>query len=175
MARKGFLLPTLILGPADVNRTLVEMQQLDDYLLQTYKKVPDEIKLPKTSRTLEALAEVNDADLLALEDRQRLQAFLVSLQQHAPVLHISFAAEPSAAFTSRIVGWLRANVSKYVLLQVGLQPSIAAGCVLRGTNKVFDMSLRRYLQDQKPLMAQLMAKVREAPEAVLADAPEAAK
>lgn len=166
MAHKGFVLPTLILGPADVNRTLLELEALDEYIVQAKTQKGVEAKLPKTSRTLESLAEINEADLLMPDDSQHLKAFLQSVQQHAPVLHISFAAEPSAAFTARIVEWLRANVSKYTLLQVGLQPSIAAGCVLRSTNKVFDMSLRRYLQDSKPKMVELMRQARSADEVV---------
>lgn len=153
---KRYVLPTMILGPADVNRTLLELQELEEYLRQAYIRKDGSVKLPKTSRTLDSLAEANKADLLQADDREHLIAFLQSVQQHAPVLHISFAAEPSAAFTARIVEWLRANVSKYVLVQVGLQPSIAAGCIVRSTNKVFDLSLRRHLTQKRSVMTDLL-------------------
>lgn len=162
MAHKGFLLPSIIMGPADINRSLIELQSLEEYLLQARTVETDNIKLPKTSRTLDALADINQADLLQAADILHLKLFLKSVQQHAPVLHISFAAEPSAAFSARIVEWLRSNVSKYTLVQVGLQPSIAAGCVLRGTNKVFDMSLRRYLLEGKPKLIDIMRKLPDA-------------
>lgn len=152
MARKNMLLPTLILGPADVNRTLLELQELEDFLSQSALRQQTAIQLPKMSRTLESLALTNKTDLLSAEERAELTAFLHSVQLHAPVLHISFASEPSAAFTARIVEWFRTNVSKYSLVQVGLQPSIAAGCIVRSTNKVFDLSLRRSLDKNKVLM-----------------------
>jgi F0F1-type ATP synthase delta subunit len=148
-----FVLPALITGPADVTRTLLEIEQLEDYLRQAaMRKGGDASKLPKTSRTLERLAELNEANLLQAADRQRLVAFLKSLQQHAPVLHVSFASEPSAAFTAKVVEWLRANISKYVLVQVGMQPSIAAGCIVRTTSRSFDFSLRKNLDNSRGLL-----------------------
>ena len=148
-----FVLPTLVAGPGDVSRVLLELEQLEDFLREaTLRKGGVGTKLPKTSRTLERLAEINDANLLQVTDRQRLQAFMQSLQQHAPVLHISFSSEPSAAFTAKIIDWLRANISKYVLVQIGLQPSIAAGCVVRTTNKSFDFSLRKNLTKSRGLL-----------------------
>jgi F0F1-type ATP synthase delta subunit len=155
-----FVLPPLITGPGDVSRVLLELDQLEDFLRSAaLRKSEATVKLPKMSRTLERLAEINDANLLADTDRQRLQAFLTSLQQHAPVLHISFASEPSAAFTAKIVEWLRANISKYVLVQIGLQPSIAAGCVVRTTNKSFDFSLRKNLANNRGLLLEALKPV----------------
>lgn len=170
MAHKDFVLPIHILGPADVNRALLELQVLEEYLLQVRKADPEGVKLPKTSRTLDSLADANKADLSSNDDIDHLKAFLQSVQQHAPVLHVSFAAEPSAAFTAKIVAWLRSNVSKYVLVQVGLQPSIAAGCVIRGTNKVFDMSLRRSLRQNKPLLMDIMRQMDKRPSPLAAEA-----
>jgi F0F1-type ATP synthase delta subunit len=165
---RKFLLPTLVAGPADVSHVLLELEQLEDFLrAASLRKGGESIKLPKTSRTLERLAELNDANLLAQADRQRLTIFLQSLQQHAPVLHISFAAEPSAAFTAKIVEWLRGNISQYVLVQIGLQPSIAAGCVVRTTSKSFDFSLRKYLSKNRSLLTQAIQAmtVRQEPKA----------
>lgn len=156
MARKAFVLPTTITGPADVNRTLLELQQLEDYLRQAYIRKDGSVKMPKTSLLVDSLAEANGSDLTDGDERERLIAFVLSLQQHAPVLHISFATEPSAMFTAHIVEWLRSNISNYVLVQVGLQPSIAAGCIIRSTNKLFDLSLRRHLRQKRSLMLDAM-------------------
>ncbi len=160
-----FTLPTLVTGPGDVSRVLLELDQLEDFLRSAaLRKSGASVKLPKMSRTLERLAEINDANLLDAADRQRLQAFLTSLQQHAPVLHISFASEPSAVFTAKIIEWLRANISKYVLVQVGLQPSIAAGCIVRTTNKSFDFSLRKNLANSRGLLLEALKPASAAPE-----------
>src|SRR5438045_890129 len=112
MARK-FVLPLLVVGPADVKRLAMEMEALDEFLRQAELRSGNDgsdIKLPKTSRTMDSLAELNNADLLNGADRDQLKAFLNSLQNHAPVIHISFASEPSAAFTVKIVEWLRTNI-----------------------------------------------------------------
>ena len=71
-------------------------------------------------------------------------------------MHISFAAEPSVKALETILVWLRDNIHPKVLLQVGLQPAVAAGCVLRTPNKVFDMSLRAYLDRQGDYLVQLI-------------------
>jgi F0F1-type ATP synthase delta subunit len=72
------------------------------------------------------------------------------------LLHISFAAEPSTQALEKILVWFRANIHPQALLQVGLQPTIAAGCVLRTPNKVFDMSLRNHLIEQQKYLMQLI-------------------
>lgn len=159
-----FVLPLTVVGPADVNRLQLELEALEDHLRQQTQteQVP---KLPKMSRMLDSLAEHNTADLLQQADRDRLEAFLKALQQHAPTIHISFAAEPSAVFTQKVLTWLRGNISSYILLQIGLQPTIAAGCVVRTTNKIFDMSLRQYLSDSRHLLVEALHNLKAEEEA----------
>lgn len=158
---QAFILPVLMVGPADINRGLLELQQLDATLQQAGIRKEQTVKLPTISRTIESLAEVNAVNLLESDDRQALIAFVQSMQQQAPVLHISFAAEPSAAFIAQIIDWLRLNISQYVLVQIGLQPSIAAGCIVRSTNKIFDLSLRQHLKEKRPVMLDLMQHMRQ--------------
>jgi F0F1-type ATP synthase delta subunit len=162
--RPKFVLPLAVVGPADVNRLQLELEALEDYLRQQAQTehVP---KLPKMSRMLESLGEHNEADLLLQADRNRLEAFLKALEQHAPTIHISFASEPSAVFTQKVLTWLRGNISSYILLQIGLQPTIAAGCVVRTTNKVFDMSLRQYLTDSRHLLVDALQNLKVEEEA----------
>lgn len=155
MAHNKFILPAIITGPADVGRLLIELERLEEYLSQA-KYRSKQPGLPRVSRTLEILSEDNKADLLVDTDRLHLVSFLESLQQHAPIVHISFASDPSAAFTVKIVEWMRTNVSAYTLVQVGLQPSIAAGCVLRTPNKIFDLSLGRFLRAKRHLLIEAL-------------------
>lgn len=160
MARK-YVLPLLVVGPADVRRLMLEMERLEEFLQRASLNLKDgEAKLPKTSRILDSMVELNEADLLKPDDREGIRAFLTSLTQHAPVVHISFAAEPSAAFIGKIVEWMRLNIAHYLLVQVGLQPSIAAGCVLRTTNKLFDMSLRQYLRSNRGILLESLQRQR---------------
>ena len=47
------------------------------------------------------------------------------------------------------MAWFRAEAHPYVLLKVGLQPNIAAGCVIRTSNKYFDLSFRNQFSRSK--------------------------
>lgn len=139
--------PSLITSPADVSRLRREITALDNYLEQeSLRAGGQQVKLPKTSRVLDELAIANKLNLLDKATRQSLAAFLEDLAKNAPVVHISFASDPSSAFMQKIVHWLRENINPSILVRVGLQPNIAAGCVVRTTNKYFDFSLRQYLR-----------------------------
>ena len=92
---------------------------------------------------------MNHFNLLQTADRRAAAAFLLSVKQNAPVLHISFATDPTAAFTVKIIIWLRTNIHPYLLLKIGLEPRIAAGCIIRTPSKQYDFSLRRHFIDQR--------------------------
>jgi F0F1-type ATP synthase delta subunit len=155
---KRLELPTLVFGPIELRRLLREIEAVEEYLSQSSIREPGtQIALPKTSRILDALAGNNALNLLVEDDRKRLSAFLKEIEKKAPVIHISFAADPSSAFTAKIVAWLRTNIHPYALLQLGLQPSIAAGCVLRTTNKQFDFSLRNRFLENRDLLVKAIS------------------
>lgn len=155
MAHKQFELPTLIFGPVELHRLIREMESLEDYMVQADIRTPGKpIPLPKVSRFLEAVAANNDLNLLQSEDRKKVTEFLTKTKDTAPVIHISFAADPSAAFTAKIVGWFRSNIHPHALIQLGLQPDIAAGCVVRTNNKAFDFSLRNRFFEKRDFLLQ---------------------
>jgi F0F1-type ATP synthase delta subunit len=146
-------LPILVFGPIEVRRLQRELEALEEYISQSAIREPGKQQaLPKTSRLLDALAGNNTKNLLISHDREKLAGFLKDLNKKAPVIHISLAADPSSAFTAKLVAWLRTNVHPYALLQLGLQPSIAAGCILRTNNKTFDFSLRNRFTEQRDLL-----------------------
>jgi F0F1-type ATP synthase delta subunit len=89
-------------------------------------------------------------------ERAMLQQFLEVVYTQAPRVHVSFASDPSAAFTAKIVQWFRDSVHRAILVQVGLQPTIAAGCVVRTTNKSFDFSLRHHFDEQRELLLEAL-------------------
>lgn len=143
------VLTPLLISPSDLKRTRRELELLDDVLHQAaLRQGGKAVKLPTTSRILDELARDSDLNLLKKTDRDRLVKFLQLLMQKAPVVHISFASEPSGAFLSKLIVWLRANIHPQIFMSVGLQPSIAAGCIVRTANRQFDFSLRQSLQNQ---------------------------
>lgn len=154
MARSDaeFTLPTLVFGMVEVRRLQHELDRLDEYLRQMALRKDVTFEMPRVSRMLDALAAENHCDLLKGTERTLLIGFLKRIAASAPSIHMSFAADPSASFIAKIVGWMRANVHPLVLLQIGLQPTIAAGCVVRTNNKVFDLSLRQRFNAQHSLL-----------------------
>jgi F0F1-type ATP synthase delta subunit len=151
-------LPPGIIGLPDIARLNRELNSLNDFFAgaQSRPAGTTSSQLPKISRLLEALATENKANLINQDERTRLQNSLKEIYDHAPSMHISFAVEPSPRALEKILIWIRQNVHPQTLLTIGLQPGIAAGCILRTTNKVFDMSLRSNLQKQSGYLTQLV-------------------
>lgn len=150
---KDLKLPVLVVSLVDVGRLLREIEALDDTLLQLHVRQGGKaVAMPKTSLLMDQLIELNSLNLLQAADRQRLQRFLTLVKQKAPVLHISFAADPSVVFTQKLMTWLRREVHPQLLLTIGLQPSIAAGCMIRTTNKYFDFTLRQKFGAKRDLL-----------------------
>lgn len=170
----NFSVPALITSPADVSRLRREVKALDDYMRQQELRSPGapSAMLPKLSRLLHDLTTANGLNLLDVKTRADLAAFLADVATSAPVLHISFAVDPSSAFLQKLVQWLRQNIHPSALVRVGLQPSIAAGCTLQTTNRYFDFSLRQYLQQHRKLLVDGLTKTAAAaPVAALPSGP----
>jgi hypothetical protein len=149
----SLVLPVQVTGRVDVGRLLREVEQLDSFLRQAAIRQPGtSMKLPKTSRLLDEFMTANKANLLHDDDRARVLSFLVAVKAKAPVLHMSFGVDPAPMFVAKLMTWLRAEVHPLLLLQIGLQPTIGAGCVVRTTNKFFDLSLRQHFKKQRGLL-----------------------
>lgn len=151
---RQIVLPVLVFGLPEVRRLRRELEALEEFVRSSAIRTPGtQPQLPRLSRMCEALAMENHLNLLQTADRQQLLTFIKGVEAAAPQIHISFAADPSSAFTAKIVTWLRANIHRYAMVQIGLQPTIAAGCIVRTNNKVFDFSLReRFIKTQDLLM-----------------------
>ena len=153
--KKKTKLPIAIITVSDLGRLSRELAEIDEFSLQSsVRDAGKQPALPRTSRNLQDIAEQNDLNLLVDDDRQKLKRNLESLRQHAPVMHISFASDPTPAFLTKLITWLRNEIDPNILISVGLQPGIAAGCIVRTTNKYFDFSLRKHLQDNTKLLIQ---------------------
>ena len=146
-------LPELVIGPADVRRLARELESINDVMAdRRLRQKGDSAKMLKASLLLEQTVALNKLNLLQKKDRVLLAQFLQIVQTKAPVLHMSFSADPSSAFLAKLMAWLRQEIHPYALLNVGLQPTIGAGCILRTTNKYFDFSLRQHFAKQRMLL-----------------------
>ena len=148
-------LPDRLASPGDLARVTRELEALDDSLYQAGLRKPGQpTKLARSSATLEELARLNGVSLLDAKQRAQLIELLHALLEHAPHVRMSLAAEPSGRFVQEVIVWMRGNIHPTVLVEIGLQPSLAAGCMLRTPNKVFDMSLRHRFEEQRHLLAE---------------------
>lgn len=146
-----------IVGAVEINRLLRELDNLNDFFVAARIRTPGTaVQPPKISGMLSQLAIENKLNLIEESSRAALIKGLTQIVHDAPNLHISFASEPSPKALEKILIWMRGNIHPHVLLRVGLQPAIAAGCVLRTPNKVFDMSMRNNLKNQEPYLVKLI-------------------
>jgi F0F1-type ATP synthase delta subunit len=135
-----------------------ELTALSDFFISSQARTPGtNVQPPRLSRSLDQLAQTNKINLLEDTQRRQLYKELNEVLGRAPLIHMSFASEASPKALDKVVAWLRSNIHPQTLLQVGLQPTIAAGCIVRTTNRVFDLSLRTHLREQEPYLTQLIA------------------
>lgn len=146
-------LPTGIVSTGDARRLRRDLAALEEMLqavrLRTNAPVA---KLPRLSRSLEEFASTNRLNFLLPDDRHHAAVFMDYVLKNAPVLHISFASEATRKFTTELVLWLRANFDSEMLIEIGLEPNIAAGSVVRTADKVFDFSLMKHLDGQRAML-----------------------
>ncbi len=151
--QREFSLPPTVAGPADVSRLLRELEAIDNSLLQLgLRSGGGSVKMPKTSKLMDQLIQHNELNLLHKDDRQTLKQYLGAIHDKAPVIHMSFGTDPSPAFMEKLVVWLRREIHPLLLLTTGLQPTIGAGCIVRTTNKYFDLSLRQDFAGKRQLL-----------------------
>jgi hypothetical protein len=159
----SFLLPVSIVSPLDLGRLIREGLALDEFLRSAALRQGGEaMKLPKTSRLFDELVEANKLNMLQEADRQNLVLQLTELKKSAPTVHMSFSNDPSPANMRRIIEWLRREIHPQLLVRVGIQPNIGAGCVLRTNSRYFDFSLKQYFAGKRELfISELREKVEE--------------
>lgn len=155
-AEFSFVLPLLVSGPVEVGRMIRELEAIDGALSQASLRSSQGgsgvVDIPHITHHMQQLIEINKLDLRDTKVREELARYLHLVRQKAPVLHISFSAEPNAAFVEKIMAWLRQEIHPQVLLTIGLEPNIGAGCIVRSTNKYFDFSLRQDFAEKRDLL-----------------------
>lgn len=155
-------LPMMVVGPVDVGRLLRELDNINETLLQLgLRNSGEAVKMPKTTKMMEQLVELNKLNLLQEADRKQLQSMLMAVKDKAPIIHISFSADPAPAFVEKLMSWLRKEIHPLLLITIGLQPNIGAGCIVRTANKQFDLSLRQDFLNKRDLLATKLSTVEQ--------------
>jgi hypothetical protein len=175
-SRATFQLPVLVASTVDVGRLIREIENIDDVLHQLgLRKSGSNVQIPQTSHLMDLMVQLNKLNLLQETDRTALLKFLTAVRDRAPRLHVSFSADPNVTFIEKLMVWLRKEINPYLLLTIGLQPNIAAGCIVRSANKYFDLSLRQdFANKRELLLGQLMEATQIGPAPAVAPTPPVA-
>lgn len=151
-SQKVLRIPIEIVSPTDVGRVVRELEAVDEQLRQAEIR-QTQPTLPQLSKLLDSVITTNNIDLMNTDQRERLVKAMTTFSKVAPVVHISFSTDPPGSYLQSVVKWLRENIDMSILVRVGLQPSIGAGCVVRTTNQSFDFSLRQFFQQKRTFFA----------------------
>ena len=143
-AKNTLSLPLSIISPVDIGRVERELWGIKNYVKQNKLKKED-FKLPKLSRLLDNLIDLNNVNLNNQLELSSLISQVNDIKVNSPVIHLSFSVDPSVLFLEKITAWFRKEINPILLLTIGLQPTIGAGLTVRTTNKYFDFSLRQRL------------------------------
>lgn len=149
-------LPLSLASKNDVSHLHRELRLFIDAIMQSALRHDNPIKYPAISAMLRDTARLNQVDLRDQAAAEKLLDALKSLKAHAPVVHISFPRDPGVEVVQKLVNWFRTEVDPRIVIQVGLQPTIAAGVVVRTPSRQYDFSLRKHLyKNQDKLMEAL--------------------
>ena len=107
-------LPVSVSGPSEVGRLLHELEAIDSALLSQELREGQTATAPTMSGLMRSTVEANKFNLSHKEDRDRLGQFLRHVKQNAPLLHISFSADPPPNFMERLMTWLRREIDPHV-------------------------------------------------------------
>ncbi len=151
-------IPLTVQNLADISRLIKELESYEDKLIQ-HKAEAHGAKAvaPEVTATLQEIAQKNKLSIAEAHDRVVLKNILNDWRNKAPRAHFSFSSEPSPRFLEKLITWLRQEINPQLLISVGLQPAMGAGCTLRTTNKYFDLSLRQtFIAKRQLLLEQLV-------------------
>lgn len=151
--------PTNIASRKDVIRLHREIRMFIDSTMQSIMRHDNPVKYPAISEQLRSLAVANQVDLRTPKACEQLLEKVDILKETAPSVHISFPTEPSPEVLERLIVWFRDEIDPYIVIQVGLQPTIAAGVVVRTPNHQFDFSLRKHLYENRQKLGEAMQRV----------------
>lgn len=158
-------LPLSIATKADLVAVLRNLEDVLDAYNENSIRVQegvDFVARADVSSNLAALVQENGL-AVSVQTLGALKTWLIHLKDHAPIVRFTFASDPNPEFLARIVGWLRQTSGSFVLVRFGIQPSIAAGCLMYTPARRYDFSLRTKILASGPIFSKLVAGIGAAP------------
>ncbi len=162
-AYAGIILPPGVVTRPDLARLIHEIEVLDSALVTVAVRTKSGVQsaaIPSLSQTLTDFLTVNKLNLNDAHTRETLIKTMNQLKEHAPTIHMTFAAEADRTSLQQLAEWLRSSVHPQAILAVGLQPSLVAGVYVRTSNRVFDLSLKGALRGGQAILTKELGALR---------------
>lgn len=154
-------LPVAVTSKKDVIRLRREIERILEGMLQkrvAKEKSDVERDVPKPGKVLDIVLEENKLEINE-EDLAKLDLALEDAYNNGPQVRMSFASEPDQESLEKFAGWFRKKVNPRVFIQVGIQPSLAGGCIVRTPKKRYDFSLTTALKKHEAKLQEAIVNV----------------
>jgi F0F1-type ATP synthase delta subunit len=154
-AATEFILPSALIGRADLARLIREVEAIDSVLATQKVKAQGEVSyhMPTMSQSLSDFLAINKVDLANDRARMVLKEQLEELKDKAPIVHMTFATSADPETLQELVDWVRKQLHPRALISVGLQPALVGGVYMRTPNHVYDFSLRALMSDKRDVIS----------------------
>lgn len=154
-------LPSSIATKSDVVAVLRNVDEVLDKYVENNIREQEGVDFkdrPDVASNLALLVSENKLDV-SVETLNSLKTWLEHLKDHAPVVRFTFANDPTTDFLARLVTWLRQESGHFVLVRYGVQPTIAAGCLMYTPARRYDFTLRRHLLASDKVFGEVLSRV----------------
>lgn len=157
-ASPALKLPAAIATKTDLVNVLRNLEDILDIYVENTVRSQEGVDFSARSDVSSNLAALVQANNLSVDVRtlQALKSWLVQLKEHAPVVRFTFASDPTPEFLGQISQWLRETSGQFVLMRYGIQPTIAAGCLLTTPVRRYDFSLRSKILKSGDIFARIV-------------------
>ena len=148
-------LPLSLATKQDVALVHRELRDYIDYAVQLSirKQQADQTSI---SSNLNEVIVLNQVDINDSKSAQKLLVAFDELLKKSLIFHMSFAVNPNHETVEKLIKWFRKEISPKIILSIGVQPTIAAGAVLKTQNRQYDFSLRKHLELSKPKLVEVL-------------------
>jgi F0F1-type ATP synthase delta subunit len=149
----GVQLTDVIVTPLELGKVQRELFALNEFLSANNHGTSSGKSMPYTSPLLSNMVKASGLNMIKKEDRTMFNNQLQFVRRTAPVVRVSFAAEPSKQALRVLVRWFRENGHPNTLLDPSVQPGIGGGCIINTSTKTFDFSIKNLFVDSLPELA----------------------
>lgn len=149
-------LPLTIATKQDILRIQREVRDYEDMVVQRNVRKMNVESPISISHGLKDLVQLNQINLNEKNVPKKLIKQLETSLKEVILFHMSFATAPNDEVNQKLVAWFRKEVNPKILLNIGVQPTISVGAVLRTNRTVYDFSLRKHLQESQKDLAKAL-------------------